>query len=131
MTNKINVFGIFFREKRLSLKKGLREFCLENKLDAGNLSRIENGTKPPSDDILIDYVRALKIEKNSDDWFKFFDLAAVARKEIPSYVYNNVEFVKALPILFRKAETGEAYTEQELRAIANTLEEDKFDKSAN
>lgn len=125
---KTTIFGDFFKEKRLALKKGLRAFCLENNIDAGNLSRIENGTPPPSDDILEKYAEALKIQRNSDDWFRFFDLAAVARKQIPNYVYNNAEFVQMLPVLFRKSETGEPYTAEELKSLADILRKEKMDE---
>jgi hypothetical protein len=34
------------------------------------------------------FAKFLNIEENSDDWRNLFDLAAVAKKQIPDYVYN-------------------------------------------
>ena len=122
----MKIFGEFLREKRLALGKGLRAFCLENGLDPSNYSKIERGTvNPPSREKLEEYAKFLHIEKNTDDWFSFFDLASVARKEIPDYVFENKEFVQALPLLFRKADTGEHYTKEELLQLAEDIKKSK------
>ncbi len=119
-------FGDFIREARLALGKGLREFCLENGLDASNYSKIERGiVTPPSGERLEKYANFLRIEKNSEDWFTLFDLAAIAKKRIPDYVFDNEAFVEALPILFRKADTGEHYTKEELLRIAEDIKKSK------
>jgi transcriptional regulator with XRE-family HTH domain len=118
----MNIFGDFLRKKRLELGKGLRTFCLENGLDASNYSKIERGTvPPPSREKTEKFAKFLGIEENSDDWRNLFDLAAVAKKQIPDYVYNNETFVSALPLLFRKADTGEHYTKEELLKIAEDI----------
>ena len=72
-------FGEFFKEKRIALKKTLRQFCAENKLDPGNISRLERGLMPPpqGSDKLEEYARYLQIKKGSDDWYQFFDLARI------------------------------------------------------
>jgi transcriptional regulator with XRE-family HTH domain len=116
------MFGDFLRKKRLELNKGLRTFCLENKLDASNYSKIERGTvSPPSRERIEKFAESLNIKENSDDWYSLFDLAAVAKKRIPDYVYNNETFVSTLPLLFRKADTGEHYTKEELLKIAEDI----------
>lgn len=118
----MSTFSDFLRDTRLALGKGLREFCLENGLDASNYSKIERGIlPPPSGERLEKYAAFLGIEKNSERWFTLFDLAAIARKKIPDYVFDNKSFVEALPILFRKADTGEHYTKDELLVIAEDL----------
>jgi transcriptional regulator with XRE-family HTH domain len=118
----MNMFGDFLRKKRLGLGKGLRTFCLENGLDASNYSKIERGTlPPPSHEKIENYAEFLGIEKNSDDWHSLFDLAAIGKKRIPDYVFNNEEFVSSLPLLFRKADTGEHYTKEELIRIAEDI----------
>lgn len=114
-------FGDFLRKKRLALGKGLREFCLNNGLDASNYSKIERGTiTPPSRERLEKYAEFLKIEKGSEDWFNLFDLAAIAKKRIPDHLFDNKEFIAALPVLFRKA-TGEHYTKEELLRLAEDI----------
>ncbi|OGV98178.1 MAG: hypothetical protein A2W53_06325 [Nitrospinae bacterium RIFCSPHIGHO2_02_39_11] len=35
-------FGEFFKQKRIGLKKTLRQFCAENKLDPGNISKMKS-----------------------------------------------------------------------------------------
>lgn len=121
----MSTFGEFLREKRLALGKGLREFCLSNGLDASNYSKLERGTvAPPSRDLLEKYAEFLKIEKDSEDWFNLFDLAAIAKKRIPDYVFDNEEFVAALPVLFRKS-TGEHYTKEELLKIAEDIKKSR------
>ena len=67
-------FGEFFKEKRIALKKTLRQFCAENKLDPGNISRLERGLMPPpqGSDKLVEYARYLQIKKGSDDWYQIF-----------------------------------------------------------
>lgn len=118
-------FGEFLRGKRLSLGKGLRSFCKQYGLDFANYSKIERGIiPPPSNEKLAKYAEFLQIEKNSTEWLELFDLACIARGKIPDYVLQNEEFVECLPLLFRKADTGEHYTKEELLVLA-----DEFKKS--
>ena len=98
------VFGPFLKEQRTLKRITLREFCkLANAADPGNISKLERGIWPPPQDreILERYAKALKIEKASDDWFKFFDLAAVDRGIIPQDIMSDAEVVKMLPVFFR------------------------------
>ena len=75
-------FGEYFRGLRARLNMPLRQFCIANGYDPGNISRLERGllAPPTADEKLRDYARALKIKKGSDEWITFFDLAAVARR---------------------------------------------------
>ena len=115
---RMNNFGEFLREKRLSLGKGLRAFCLENNLDSLNYSKIERGRlKPPSGEKLKGYADFLQIEKGSNEWFNFFDLAMIARKCTP----ENKEFVLDFPLLFRNTETGDHYTKDELLRLIEDI----------
>ena len=52
-------FGEFFKQQRVNLKKTLRQFCAENKLDPGNISRLERGLMQPpqGSDKLEEYIR--------------------------------------------------------------------------
>ena len=45
--------------------------------------------------------RALKLKKGTDEWQRFFDLAAVSRREIPEDIMSDEELVKRLPLVFR------------------------------
>jgi len=95
-------FGTFFKKKRLALGMSLREFCLENGLDPGNLSKLERGRLvPPQHDKLDEYARLLRISEGSDDWFQFFDLAAAEAGRIPKDILSDEQVAEKLPLLFR------------------------------
>ncbi|UCH71746.1 MAG: helix-turn-helix domain-containing protein [Thermoplasmatales archaeon] len=96
-------FGDFFKEKRRASGQTLREFCRKNPFDAGNISKIERNILPPpqSHKKIESYAKALGIEKGSDDWYEFFDLASTWAGKIPPDIVSNSELMNALPILFR------------------------------
>jgi transcriptional regulator with XRE-family HTH domain len=96
-------FGEFFRSLRAKRGLSLREFCLANKIDAGNISRLERGLMPPpeSAEKLEQYATALGIKRGGDDWYTFFDLAAAERGKIPDDVLSDRAVVESLPVLFR------------------------------
>jgi transcriptional regulator with XRE-family HTH domain len=96
-------FGAFFRAMRAKAGLSLREFCVENGLDPGNISRLERGLMPPpeSREKLDQYARALRLKKASDDWYTFYDLAAAERGRIPEDVLKDADLVDCLPVLFR------------------------------
>jgi transcriptional regulator with XRE-family HTH domain len=99
----ITKFGKFFKERRIALKKTLRQFCFENKLDPGNISKMERGLLPPpqSREKLEDYAKLLKIKKGSDDWYSFFDLAAAETGRIPDDLMEGKNIEDKLPMFFR------------------------------
>jgi transcriptional regulator with XRE-family HTH domain len=96
-------FGEYFRELRARLNMPLRQFCIANGYDAGNISKLERGVMAPptSEAKLRDYATALQIKEGSEDWITFFDLAAVSRHEIPGDIMADEEIVKRLPLVFR------------------------------
>ena len=96
-------FGEFFKASRAKRGLSLREFCLDNKLDPGNISRLERGLMQPPESRgkLEQYAAALKIKEGTDDWYEFFDLAAAERGRIPDDVLSDEEVVEQLPVLFR------------------------------
>ena len=110
-------FGAFFADiRRTHLKLSLREFCQRNGFSPGNLSRLERGkTRPPkSPKILKRYATALGLEKESDDWVHFFDLAAAERGEIPADLMSDQDLVRELPALFRTLRGGRVRKLREL-----------------
>ncbi len=96
-------FGLFVKEKRISLKQTLRGFCEEHGYDPGNHSKLERGilTPPADDDFMQKMVKALHIQKESSEWFDFHNYAAVARRQIPKSLMDDAEVVEKLPVLFR------------------------------
>ncbi len=101
MEKEATTFGAFFKKRRMALALTLREFCLQNGLDAGNLSRLERGLMPPPQGAkLAAYAETLGLKECSDEWYEFFDLAAAERGRIPEDLKTK-EVLDKLPILFR------------------------------
>jgi transcriptional regulator with XRE-family HTH domain len=95
-------FGAFFKDRRIRLGATLRDFCMDNKLDPGNLSKMERGLLPPpqSREKLEQYAKSLGLRKGSSEWFEFFDLAAAEAGRIPEDLQDE-EVLRRLPVLFR------------------------------
>lgn len=118
-----NRFGRFLAEiRRRRLKLTLREFCERQGFDPGNLSKLERGKLPPprSPRVLSRYAKALEIQEGSDDWYRFFDLAAAARGEIPAELMDDEEVVRHLPVLFRSLR-GQRVTKEQLEKLVNLI----------
>lgn len=98
-----NSFGARLKEIRISTGKTLRDFCLENKFDPGNYSRLERGVLPPPQrrELLEKYLRALGVRPGSDDWLELFDLASAATGQIPPDLQEDEALLAKLPALFR------------------------------
>jgi transcriptional regulator with XRE-family HTH domain len=115
-------FGEFF--KKMRGKKGitLRRFCLENNVDPGNISKLERGLIPPprSREKLEEYASYLQIQKGSDDWWEFFDLAAAESGKIPQDILNDAHLVKRLPLVFRTIR-GQKISKEQLRKLAEVI----------
>ena len=115
-------FGGFFKEHRVVLGKTLRQFCIDNKLDTGNISKLERGLLPPpqSREKLEEYARLLKINKGSDDWYTFFDMAAAETGRIPEELMEKENIVEKLPILFRTLR-GQKVPDEKLEELIKKL----------
>ena len=115
-------FGEFFNKKRRELGLTLREFCKQNSIDPGNLSKIERGlmTPPKKKEIRLKYAEALGIKENSDEWLEFYDLAELSAHRIPSDIASDEEVMNALPILFRSAR-GRQVSEEDLKKLIGTI----------
>ena len=119
---KMNAFGEFFKQTRLALGLSLREFCRENGLDWGNVSRLERGVSSPpkSRKALEAYAKALCIKEGSEEGRTFFDLAAISAGVIPEAVMNDEELVAKLPLVFRTIQ-GKKLTDKQLRDLAEVI----------
>ena len=115
-------FGAFFKQKRIGLKKTLRQFCAANKLDPGNISKLERGLMPPpqGSDKLEEYAGHLKIKKGTDDWYKFFDLAHIESGRIPEELLEDEAVAAKLPILFRTLR-GKKISEKKLEELIQLM----------
>lgn len=115
-------FGEFFKQRRMSLGKTLRRFCRENRVDPGNISRLERGllAPPQGREVLEAYAKQLRLKKGSDDWYRFFDLAAAETGRIPSELLEDEQVVQKLPILFRTLR-GQKVADDELDELVRKL----------
>ncbi len=115
-------FGALFEELRQRSKLTLREFCKRAGSDPANISRMERGLMPPPKgrEILERYASVLGLEEATDDWYRFFDLAAADQGIVPADIMDDAELVKALPVFFRTLR-GQKPTAEELRRIAEKI----------
>lgn len=119
-----SLFGPFLKKKRIKLGMTLRQFCLENNLDPGNISKLERGILPPPTDAekLGRYAKVLKIKEGSNDWYEFFDLAHASGRRIPEEILSNKDLVSKLPLVFRTLR-GQKLTKDQLNKLAEKLKE--------
>ncbi len=96
-------FGEFMKQKRMATGQTLRAFCAAHGFDGGNFSKMERGVLAPphGDDRLSVYAEALGLERESSEWFEFFDLASAARGEIPADLLSDAQVVERLPVMFQ------------------------------
>ncbi len=115
-------FGALFESLRQRNNLTLREFCKKAGADPANISRMERGamTPPKNREILERYAAALGLESGSDDWYTFFDLAAVEQGVMPDDIMNDEELVKRLPAFFRTLR-GQKPTAEEMKRIAEKI----------
>jgi transcriptional regulator with XRE-family HTH domain len=116
------LFGEFFKTRRIAIKKTLRQFCIENGLDPGNISKLERGLLPPpqSREKLEEYAGCLKIKRGSDDWYTFFDLVAAETGKIPEDIMTKEKIEDKLPILFRTLR-GQKVSDENLEELIKML----------
>ncbi len=115
-------FGDFFKKKREEKRISLRQFCSQNGLDAGNISKMERGLMPPphGHEKLEEYAGLLGIKKGSDDWYSFFDLAATETGKIPTEILKQGDIVNQLPVLFRTLR-GQKVSDEQLDQLIHLI----------
>ena len=115
-------FGQFFKKMRGKKGLSLPRFCIENNIDPGNISKLERGliSPPQSREKLEQYAHYLGIEKGSDDWYEYFDLAAAHTGKVPDDIMEDVELVKKLPLVFRTIR-GQKVSKEKLNELAKII----------
>jgi len=118
----IEVFGKKFKALRKKTGMTLRRFCLKYGLDAGNYSKIERGlaAPPKSREKLETLAAFLELERETDDWYDFFDAAAACNGTIPHHIMDDKELVEKLPLVFRTIR-GQKLEPEKLRALAEII----------
>ena len=116
------MFGKFIKQIRDRQRLGLREFCLENRHDPSNWSKIERGVlAPPRDEeTLRTWAKQLGLKERSDDWLKFFDYAAVDSGRIPDYILKDEKLVAKLPVFFRTI-SGQKPSREDLEKLVELI----------
>lgn len=115
-------FGEFFRSKRIILGLTLRTFCERFGYDPGNISRLERNILSPTIDRqkLEGYATALKIPRDGEEWVTFFDLAHIAKGQIPGDIQNNQSVARFLPAFYRSVR-GERLTKEKIKKLIDLL----------
>lgn len=119
---KLLHFGSYFEQLRQEQGLTLRMFCKKAACDPANISRMERGLIPPPKgrEILEKYAEALNLVEGSDEWYRFFDLAAADQGIVPRDIMADEELVKVLPVFFRTLR-GQKPTEKEMEKLAEKI----------
>ncbi len=109
-----DTFGRFIKRFRAAKGVTLRAFCQEHGFDHGNFSRLERGVlaPPQKEEKLAAYAAALGIERGTDEWLEFCDLASVVRGQIPKDLMDDTAILGRLPVLFRTIRDSGADSEK-------------------
>jgi len=120
--NSHALFGEKLSELRRRTGLTLRRFCMMHGLDPGNFSKMERGrlSPPASREKLEQLASFLQLDKGSDEWHGFFDLASACRGEIPSDMMSDAELVKKLPLVFRTLR-GQRVEPEQLDLLADII----------
>ena len=114
-------FHEMFKEKRIKIGT-VREFARKTGLDVAYVSRLENGViLPPKDSAkLAKLALALEIAKGTEEWQEFFDLAAVAKNQLPDDLRDDERIASVLPAFYR-ALRNKKMDEHELEKLLELL----------
>jgi transcriptional regulator with XRE-family HTH domain len=97
MRRKNQEFGVLLKQLRLQAGYGLRRFASLIEMPASNLSAVEHGRRRIPADRLTPTAETLGLQKDTEAWTQFFDLAAKS-DEMPADVQQIAQrgFVPAL-----------------------------------
>ena len=113
-------FGALLKDLRIGKELTLRQCSADLEVDPSNWSKIErNITPPPKDSAVLERWAAF-FGLTGDKKLEFFDLAALARREIPADVANDEAVIGALPAFFR-AVRGQELTGARLKEFMEDL----------
>jgi len=116
-------FGTLLRELRLRAGFGLRRFASMIEIKPSNLCDIEYGRRSMPEEYLEPVATALGLEKGSDEWNNFFQLAC-KEKDVPADVRNIVQR-KLVPALLRTIDNVQL-TDQQIQDLINDLQGGRF-----
>lgn len=96
-------FGNLVKELRLARGMTLRQFCLKYRHDPSNWSKMERGVNKPvqDSDTLAKWAHQLGLREGTEQWQRFMDEAAIARKRLPEDLLSDKKLLEKLPVFFR------------------------------
>jgi transcriptional regulator with XRE-family HTH domain len=111
-----------FKRLRAERRITLREFCLKNKYDPGNISKLERGrlAPPQSEEKLAEYARALGVQAGSAQEREFIDLGLACAGQIPDEIMSDEELVAHLPLFLRTVK-GKKISQETLNELIEVI----------
>lgn len=103
----------------------LRQFARDCGFQASNYCHVENGTLNPTNDQVEKIVEFFGLPKGSDEHRKLLDLAAEARKGVPSDLQELIQNNKLIPALLRSVE-DENIGPDVLKAIIEDIKSGRY-----
>ena len=118
-------FHELFKSRRMKIGT-VREFAKKSGLDLAYVSRLENGViLPPKDSRKLEKLAvALGLERETEEWREFMDLASVAKNELPEDLKDDERVAKVLPAFYRTLRSKEL-NEDELRRLLDLIKESR------
>jgi transcriptional regulator with XRE-family HTH domain len=115
-------FGELFKRLRVDKRITLRKFCLKNRYDPGNISKLERGrlAPPQSEDKLAEYARALGVPAGSAQEREFIDLGLACAGQIPDEIMSDEELVAHLPLFLRTVK-GKKISQETLNELIEVI----------
>lgn len=126
---RTETFGEFVRKERLERDLSLRSFAKACAMQPSNYCHVENGTLNPTPEQVEKIAAILKFEEGSPEYRKLLDLAALARKGVPSDLQKMIDNNKLIPALLRTMEDEEVGPKQ-LRQIIEDIKSGRYKKSS-
>ena len=118
-------FHELFKSRRMKIGT-VREFAKKSGLDLAYVSRLENGViLPPKDSRKLEKLAvALGLERGTEEWREFMDLASVAKNELPEDLKDDERGAKILPAFYRTLRSKEL-NEDELKRLLDLIKESR------
>lgn len=122
MVESGKTFGAYLRQLRLQAGYGLRRFANLIEIKASNLCDIEHGRRSMPKEYLEPAAEVLRLETESADWVKFFELARRS-DELPADL-RKVAQRRFVPALLRTIDNAQL-SDADIKALIEDIQESK------
>jgi transcriptional regulator with XRE-family HTH domain len=116
-------FSEYLKTKRMKINESLRAFCLENNLDAGNISKLERGVMAPPKDIS-KIANALGFKLGDAEYAEMEDIAEKTRA-VEHFSRVSEDVAERLPQFFRTVDNANLTEEKLNQMIGFLLKEEE------